>query len=304
VVPLEGEPVASESLIREGTWVVIQVEPDCASCDALLARMDDDEHAALAPRIAVIVTTDVARARAMARRFPRLHEARWVADPISASRAALGLPATPHGFGPSRRDHRVALRRTLAAAGGDGIDPFVVAEEAVTMRVSVPHALPVLFALSSIALSGTPLRAGTPPLPAFEVKAPDGSVASSAELGGPDRWLLVYLVPSSTGADRLLPVLREEWNDTLAAGLVFVVAGTTDEARAYLKSKGDGRHRGGRAMVRGCGRVRGPRAGAARRAGPLRHRTSRGGLEARRSPGGCGGPRCGDPRLARAAMRP
>jgi hypothetical protein len=95
VVPLEGEPVASESLIREGTWVVIQVEPDCASCDALLARMDDDEHAALAPRIAVIVTTDVARARAMARRFPRLREARWVADPISASRAALGLPATP-----------------------------------------------------------------------------------------------------------------------------------------------------------------------------------------------------------------
>jgi hypothetical protein len=107
------------------------------------------------------------------------------------------------------------------------------------MRVSVPHALPVLFALSSIALSGTPLRAGTPPLPAFEVKAPDGSIASSADLGGPDRWLLVYLVPSSTGADRLLPVLREEWNDTLAAGLVFVVAGTTDEARAYLKSKGE-----------------------------------------------------------------
>jgi hypothetical protein len=95
VVPLEGEPVASESLIREGTWLMIHVEPDCASCDALLARMDDDAHAASAPRVTVIVAADVVRARAMARRFPRLQEARWVADPASASRAALGLAAIP-----------------------------------------------------------------------------------------------------------------------------------------------------------------------------------------------------------------
>jgi hypothetical protein len=107
------------------------------------------------------------------------------------------------------------------------------------MRVPTPKALSVLFAVSSIAFSSPPLRAAAPPLPAFEVKAPDGSAAASTDIGGADRWLLVYLVPSSTGADRLLPVLRDEWNDTLAAGLVFVVAGTPDEARAYLKSKGE-----------------------------------------------------------------
>jgi hypothetical protein len=95
----------------------------------------------------------------------------------------------------------------------------------------------VLFAVS-IALTGAPLHAETPPLPAFEVKAPDGSVASSADLGGPERWLLVYVVPSSVGADRLLPVLREKWSDALAAGLVFVVRGTPAEARAYLQEKG------------------------------------------------------------------
>jgi hypothetical protein len=99
VVPFEGDAVASESLVREGTWLLIHVEPDCAACDALLARMDDDEHAAAAARIAVIVTADLARARAMARRFPRLHAARWVADPTAASRSPLGLLAAPTVLG-------------------------------------------------------------------------------------------------------------------------------------------------------------------------------------------------------------
>jgi hypothetical protein len=96
----------------------------------------------------------------------------------------------------------------------------------------------VLLALSSIAVAAAPLRAGTPPLPAFEVKAPDGTTVASSDLGGPDRWLLVSLVPSSVGADRLLPLLGEEWSDALAAGLVLVLAGTPDEARAYLERKG------------------------------------------------------------------
>ena len=96
---LEGQPVASESLVREGAWLLIHVEADCAPCNALLARMDDDEHAPSAPRIAVVVAADGARTRALGDRFPHLRAARWLADPTAASRAALGLRAVPTVLG-------------------------------------------------------------------------------------------------------------------------------------------------------------------------------------------------------------
>ena len=107
------------------------------------------------------------------------------------------------------------------------------------MRALGPRMLSrVLLALASIVVAAAPLHAAAPALPAFEVKAPDGTTVASSDLGGPGRWLLVYLVPSSAGADRLLPVLGEEWSDSLAARLVFVLSGTPDEARSYLERKG------------------------------------------------------------------
>ena len=64
-------------------------------------------------------------------------------------------------------------------------------------------------------------------------------MVASTDIGGATRrWLLVSLTRGSVGADRLLPVLAAEWNDALAASLVFVVEGTATEARAYLESKG------------------------------------------------------------------
>jgi hypothetical protein len=132
----------------------------------------------------------------------------------------------------------MALRRRVAPAGGDGIDPFVVAEEAVIMSTSTVRPLArVLLAAVSMAGTAASVHAAGP-LPAFEVKAPDGTAVAAPDIGGADRWLLVYVVPASVGADRLVPVLKEEWSDALAAGLVFVVEGTPEEARAYLERKG------------------------------------------------------------------
>ena len=101
-----------------------------------------------------------------------------------------------------------------------------------------PTSARVLLVLLAVALLAVPpLRAD--PLPDFQVKAADGTVVASADIGGgAHRWLLVSLTRGSVGADRLLPVLAAEWNDALAAGLVFVVEGTAAEARAYLESKG------------------------------------------------------------------
>jgi hypothetical protein len=95
VTSLEGTAVASESLPQEGAWLLIYAAPDCAPCDALIAKMDDDEHAEAASRIVVIVGADSSRARAVAGRFPDLQAARWLADPAHAGRDALRIQAQP-----------------------------------------------------------------------------------------------------------------------------------------------------------------------------------------------------------------
>ena len=91
--------------------------------------------------------------------------------------------------------------------------------------------------VAAAACATVPTADAAGPLPPFQVQRPDGSPAAGTELGG-ERWLLVYVVPASVGADRLLPVLEEDWNDALAESLVFVVAAAPEEARAYLERKG------------------------------------------------------------------
>jgi hypothetical protein len=98
IAALEGAKVGSDRLVH-GRWLVIQVQPDCPSCESLLNLLKEDQGLRSAPRIVVIVASVGAEAQALAERFPDLRDASWYADPSRKALAALHLAGAPAVLG-------------------------------------------------------------------------------------------------------------------------------------------------------------------------------------------------------------
>ncbi len=89
----------------------------------------------------------------------------------------------------------------------------------------------------AIALGSASVSAERHPLPAFTVVAADGVPAASSQLGGPGRWLLLYITPGCVPCDRLLTSL-DAWG-VLQQGAgrdVVVVDGSGESVEARVRT--------------------------------------------------------------------
>ena len=88
---LDGAPVASAALRRDGPWLLLHVGANCAPCGALSEGLTDAQQAA----VVLILDGNDAHARAVAARFPALKGAQWLADPAHAVQRVLAIKAQP-----------------------------------------------------------------------------------------------------------------------------------------------------------------------------------------------------------------
>jgi hypothetical protein len=69
------------------------------------------------------------------------------------------------------------------------------------------------------------------PLPVFSVTAADGSLVSSAALGGSEPWLLIYASPQCVACERLLRAL-DDWAIARASGRTVVIVASEASSNA------------------------------------------------------------------------
>jgi hypothetical protein len=100
LIAASGQAVSSRTLIRDGRWLLVYVQPDCAACDTLLRLVSRAEHPQLAPRMVVVEYGAAAdTVRAIAAQYPELEESRWLVDLSGTSKAPLQLTGTPAIYG-------------------------------------------------------------------------------------------------------------------------------------------------------------------------------------------------------------
>ena len=101
----DGQPLASDALVRTGQWTVLVVRPACLPCRAVLQRFSADAGLRLEPGQLVIVLSGLTPAEAAAVRAsaPRLAGAAWYVDASGAAAEALDARSAPALFG-LRRD--------------------------------------------------------------------------------------------------------------------------------------------------------------------------------------------------------
>jgi hypothetical protein len=94
-----GRTVLSSQLTRPGNWLLVYVGTDCPPCESVLNAVDQEEGAALAPRMAIVVnSTDAEAIERTVRRHPRLAGASWYADAADGAQA-LRATTVPAIFG-------------------------------------------------------------------------------------------------------------------------------------------------------------------------------------------------------------
>jgi hypothetical protein len=88
--------VTSDRLVKQGTWLMLYVRPDCALCDVMLGAIQDDPATLAAGRVVVVVAgAGAEELPALASRFPTLPLAVWHADPAMDAGQRLGLAGLP-----------------------------------------------------------------------------------------------------------------------------------------------------------------------------------------------------------------
>ena len=105
-----GSRVSSSTWKRQGKWVLIYLEGQCAPCTHLLARLTKDKYPQLANQTVIVVggvrTGDI---RAIQKAFPDLAQATWYADPERNAPKALELHGAPVTFGIEDKTLRWAI---------------------------------------------------------------------------------------------------------------------------------------------------------------------------------------------------
>ena len=103
VTTADGRTVTTDQLIRPGKWLLIYLQPNCPSCEAILRMIKKDEHPLVPPQLVVVVGAATAEAvRAGSVQFPDLAEARWFADPTRSAIGPLRIVGAPVIFGVNR----------------------------------------------------------------------------------------------------------------------------------------------------------------------------------------------------------
>lgn len=95
LVSATGAPNSTKALPSQGRWLLIHIQPNCALCEALLARIQNDAPSVV-PRLVIVVSkasgADVARVSAA---FASLETAGWFADESGAIGSALQIQESP-----------------------------------------------------------------------------------------------------------------------------------------------------------------------------------------------------------------
>src|SRR5438477_3746418 len=90
LVLADGRAVSSATLVRDGQWLVVLIQPACRPCEALLGLVNKTEHPTMPARIVVVAGgIDAAALGALMQRFPDLADAGWYADPSGKAAASL-----------------------------------------------------------------------------------------------------------------------------------------------------------------------------------------------------------------------
>ena len=100
IVALDGRDTSSDTLITEGKWLLVYVQPGCTPCDTLLRAIDPAQQPGLPQRMIVVVGgADAAAAAGMAAGYGKLAGSRWYADPKRTMGKSLPIAGAPVVFG-------------------------------------------------------------------------------------------------------------------------------------------------------------------------------------------------------------
>jgi hypothetical protein len=99
-VPLAGRNGAAvpgaAAFPSTGRWLLVIVRPNCAPCDALLARIQGDAWSPAIPRLVIVTSgANAAEAHRLATANPALDAAAWYADEAGGLAAALQIQESP-----------------------------------------------------------------------------------------------------------------------------------------------------------------------------------------------------------------
>jgi hypothetical protein len=120
---IDGAPVASSGIVKEGNWLIVYVQPDCRACESILGAATHEKHPGLPDRLVVVVGGASSKElRALADRFPGLPAGAWHADPDRAMFDRLRLTGVPVVVG---------LRGSMIEWGLSGVLPDAAAVESV-----------------------------------------------------------------------------------------------------------------------------------------------------------------------------
>ena len=96
----DGAAVASDRLVRPGTWAFLYVSPQCLPCESVLRSIDPAQHPAFQRRLVVVVAgAGPAAVRDEAARYPGLADAVWLGDASNAIPRQIGHTGAPAIFG-------------------------------------------------------------------------------------------------------------------------------------------------------------------------------------------------------------
>jgi hypothetical protein len=91
-----GGKVRTAELAREGTWLLLYVQPDCRACERILKSANPETHPELADRVVIVVgSMRPERVEAIAHEFAALPAKAWLADPGKEAFKSLRLPGVP-----------------------------------------------------------------------------------------------------------------------------------------------------------------------------------------------------------------
>ena len=85
----------SKALPSQGRWLLIHVQPNCAPCDALLARIEADAPSVVPRLVIVVAKANAAELARVSSAFELLGAAAWYSDESGAMSASLQIQEAP-----------------------------------------------------------------------------------------------------------------------------------------------------------------------------------------------------------------
>jgi hypothetical protein len=96
---LDGQPITTGNLPKQGNWLLIYVTPKSHFCDEMLKLMKKDQYPTLVTDAVFVVGGSVDDAKSMQAKYPDLAAATWYADPNRVAINLLKLRGVPTVIG-------------------------------------------------------------------------------------------------------------------------------------------------------------------------------------------------------------